>query len=162
NAGGPTMAQHEVGTMRLSRRNALRAGAAVGVTAFAGSIIGPAQTATVQAASADMIEPNAGTWKTWLLTSGSQMRLPAPPSDDATIAAWDSKYAYNRPRPSVFDPTLKAALPLSASPSYPSEHAVTAGAASTVLAAIFPKDAQSFLDQAEEAGRSRLLAGVQY
>jgi len=30
---------------------------------------------------------------------------------DATIAAWDSKYTYNRPRPSVAEPALKAALP---------------------------------------------------
>src|SRR5260370_41601152 len=26
------------------------------------------------------IEPNAGQWKTWVLTSGSQCRLPAPPA----------------------------------------------------------------------------------
>ena len=25
------------------------------------------------------IEPNAGQWKTWVMTSGSQFRLPAPP-----------------------------------------------------------------------------------
>lgn len=30
---------------------------------------------------------------------------------DATIAAWDSKYAYNRPRPSQFDTTLTTVLP---------------------------------------------------
>ena len=27
------------------------------------------------------IEPLAGTWKTWVLTSGSQLRLPPPPAD---------------------------------------------------------------------------------
>src|SRR5262249_30227869 len=42
------------------------------------------------------------------------------------------------------------------------EHAVVAGAASTVLAYLFPNDAKFFNDKAEEAGRSRLLAGVQY
>src|SRR3982751_694262 len=52
---------------------------------------------------------------------------------DATIAAWDSKYAHNRLRPSVVDPTLTTVIPNPSSPSYPSEFAVTAGAASAVL-----------------------------
>src|SRR5215467_9507198 len=120
------------------------------------------------------IEPNAGKWKTWVLTSGDQLRLPPPPDEaatraeiaqlkdiakqrnaetleriiwwnagppgyrwtsiaippgpanaslhsrimallsvaiyDATVAAWDSKYAYNRLRPSAFDPSLTATL----------------------------------------------------
>jgi membrane-associated phospholipid phosphatase len=175
------------------------------------------------------VEPNAGTWKTWLLSSGSQLRV-APPPDvattrtelqqlkalisqrdastqqqiqfwdvgspafrwneiaitealqrnldqnhaaramallnvaiyDATIAAWDSKYAYNRPRPSASDPTLVPAVPNSASPSYPSEHAATAGAAAAILAYIFPDHASSFLAQADAAAQSRVQAGLQY
>ena len=43
---------------------------------------------------------------------------------DATIAAWDAKYAYNRPRPATADPSLATAIPTPASPSYPCEHAV--------------------------------------
>jgi membrane-associated phospholipid phosphatase len=81
---------------------------------------------------------------------------------DATVAAWDAKYVYNRPRPSETDPSLTAVVPNPASPSYPSEHAAAAGAASAVLAYLFPNDAQSFMDKAEMAGQSRLLAGVQY
>jgi membrane-associated phospholipid phosphatase len=81
---------------------------------------------------------------------------------DATVAAWDAKYAYTRLRPSQADPSLMTALPDPNSPSYPSEHAAAAGAASAVLAYVFPKDAQSFIDQAEMAGQSRLLAGVEY
>jgi membrane-associated phospholipid phosphatase len=81
---------------------------------------------------------------------------------DATIAAWDAKYAYNRPRPSEADPSLTTAVPTPLSPSYPSEHAAAAGAASAVLAYLFPKDAQSFMDQADMAAQSRVLAGVQY
>jgi membrane-associated phospholipid phosphatase len=57
---------------------------------------------------------------------------------DATVAAWDSKYAYNRLRPTAFDPSLTATLPNPQSPSYPSEHAAVAGAASTVLALSVP------------------------
>lgn len=81
---------------------------------------------------------------------------------DATIAAWDGKYAFNRVRPSEFDPSLKTAIPNPASPSYPSEYATVAGAASTVLAYLFPDDAKMFGDEAQEAGQSRLLAGVEY
>src|SRR5262245_12954713 len=119
----------------------------------------------------NQIEPKAGTWKTWVLTSGSQFRLPSPPDKaateaeivqlkamaakrdttaldqiaywdtgspayrwsqmfvneglkhgitlgardmalvdvaiyDATIATWDSKYTYNRLRPSEADQSL--------------------------------------------------------
>ena len=32
------------------------------------------------------IEPQAGTWKTWVLASGSQFRLPPPPDKAATAA----------------------------------------------------------------------------
>src|SRR5205823_12851187 len=60
---------------------------------------------------------------------------------DATIAAWAAKYTYHRPRPSAVSPALSTALPTPLSPSYPCEHAVAAGAASTVLAYLFPKAA---------------------
>src|ERR1700712_1657710 len=36
--------------------------------------------------NANQIEPGAGQWKTWLLTSGSQLRSPAPPDRAATKA----------------------------------------------------------------------------
>ena len=81
---------------------------------------------------------------------------------DATIAAWDTKYAYNRVRPSELDPTLQTVVANPSSPAYPSEHAVVAGAASAVLAYLFPDDADTFVAMANEAARSRELAGVQY
>jgi membrane-associated phospholipid phosphatase len=80
---------------------------------------------------------------------------------DALIAAWDSKYAYNRRRPGKADPQLATALPAPRSPSYPCEHSVAAGAGSAVLAHLFPTEAQRFA-AAEEASRSRVLAGVVY
>jgi membrane-associated phospholipid phosphatase len=214
---------------RLSRRAALQAGATFGAAAL---LDAPRLTA-VSAKTAKIgapIAPTAGTWKAWLLSSGSQFRLPAPPDRtateaeirelkaraatrdaatldriafwdagaapyrwtetfitytnvtnptpgslagrafalmnaaiyDAIIATWDAKYAYNRPRPTEFDPTLNAAVAVPNSPSYPSEHAAAAGAASAVLAHLFPNDAQWFLTQADEAAQSRVLAGVQY
>src|SRR5687768_2091145 len=81
---------------------------------------------------------------------------------DATIAAWESKYFYNRPRPSEIDSTIKPRLAVPRSPSYPSEHAAAAGAATAVLAALLPSEAAAFQSLAEEAARSRLFAGLQY
>jgi membrane-associated phospholipid phosphatase len=178
---------------------------------------------------APFIEPNAGTWQTWVLESGSQLRLPPHPSKnetkqeikqllalaasrdeaalalidywntgspmyrwnemtvnealnnnigghggarimallhvamyDATIAAWDSKAVYNRPRPSEFDKSVIPVISNPHSPSYPSEHAAAAGAASEVLAYLFPNRADFFRAKAEEAGQAFLIAGVQY
>jgi membrane-associated phospholipid phosphatase len=179
-------------------------------------------------AQSDLIEPEAGTWKTWVITSGKDLRVPPPPDAsaaaaelmemrdfiaqrdpetagkitfwdagspgyrwielvndrvlagqqipnthrvyayltiavyDATIAAWEAKYFYNRPRPSEADATLPTALPTPRSPSYPSEHAAAAGAAATVLSYFFPDETSSFKAMAEEAAQSRVLAGVQF
>jgi membrane-associated phospholipid phosphatase len=181
------------------------------------------------AAMTGPVEPNAGSWKTWLLNSGSELRIAPPPDEaasraeidtlrsraaerdamqdriafwdagsapyrwneltieytnvknnygnnlagrilalvnvaiyDAIVAAWDSKYAYNRRRPSELDPSLSTAVANPMSPSYPCEHAVTAGAASTVLAHLFPSDAGAIAAMAEEAAQTRVVAGVQY
>src|SRR5262245_14429742 len=81
---------------------------------------------------------------------------------DALVAAWDSKYEYGRKRPSEVDDKLMTALPNPRSPAYPAEHAVAAGAAVEVLSYIFPDRASAFAAKGEEAGRSRVLAGVQY
>jgi hypothetical protein len=81
---------------------------------------------------------------------------------DATVAAWDSKYAYKRLHPTAFDPSLTAALPNPQSPSYPSEHAVIAGAASSVLAYLFPDKADDFKARAEEAAQVWVQAGLHY
>jgi membrane-associated phospholipid phosphatase len=179
--------------------------------------------------NSDQIEPQAGQWKTWVLTSGDELRPAAPPDQaattaeiealkalvaqrdaaaleqitywdagspsyrwnqiadaqglsaglppplssramalmnvaiyDAMVATWDAKYTYNRNHPSEFDAALVTLLPNPASPSYPSEHAVAAGAASAILAYIFPDDAQSFNDLAQAAAESRSLAGVSF
>jgi hypothetical protein len=62
----------------------------------------------------------------------------------------------------VASPSLLTVLPTTPSPPYPCEHSVAAGAASMVLAYLFPKEAKVFVDMTEEAGKSRLPAGVQY
>ena len=184
---------------------------------------------TTSTTAAAGIEPTAGTWQTWVLKSGSELRPAAPPDKaateleikalqkvvaqrdaktlsqiaywdagspsyrwqdiaiagalkastpphrvarmlalinvaiyDAMIAAWDAKYAYNRPRPSQLDPKLSIAVALPDSPSYPAEHAVAAGAAAAVLGYIYPNDAKTFDELAQQAGQARVMAGVQY
>jgi membrane-associated phospholipid phosphatase len=82
--------------------------------------------------------------------------------DDAMVAAWESKQAYRRPRPSEADRGVTTAVPVPRSPSYPAEHAVAAAAASAVLAYLYPDRAAHFAARAAEAARSRMLAGVNY
>lgn len=184
--------------------------------------------APAAAAYSTAIEPGAGGWKTWVITSGAQMKTPAPPGAkatkeelsellslqsqrsqsalervrywdagspsyrwneialkvaadssasvvtermlalvnvaiyDAMVAAWHSKYKYNRKRPTEIETKLTPVVPMPLSPSYPSEHAVAAGAASAVLSYLFPDKSNFLADSAEECGNSRLVAGVQF
>lgn len=179
--------------------------------------------------SANQVEPKAGTWRTYLLSSGSQLRRAPPPNAretaaelrqlhqlaakrdaaaldqiafwntggpiyrwnqialnmalkyntntpfgaramsllnvaiyDALVATWDSKYAYNRPRPSTVDRRLTTIGDIPDSPSYPAELPAVTGAASAVLTYLFPKEAEFLAQQAAAAGQSQLLAGTQY
>ena len=177
-----------------------------------------------------MIEPTAGNWKTWILSSGKAITVPPPPSAtatagelawlkdfaaqndpritaqikywdagppayrwvdfvtarqlagqpvgapnvnrpyayvsvaiyEATVAAWNAKYTYNRKRPSETDPSVRTRVAVPRSPSYPSEHAAAAGAAAAVLAYFLPNESASLQALAEEAARSRLYGGVEY
>jgi membrane-associated phospholipid phosphatase len=81
---------------------------------------------------------------------------------DAMVATWDSKYAHNRPRPGATDKQLTTVVSVPPTPSYPCEYSAAAGAASAVLAHLFPKEAARFAEAAEDAARSRVLAGVAY
>jgi membrane-associated phospholipid phosphatase len=168
------------------------------------------------------MEPGAGNWKTWFITSGKEYRLPSPSSYkdeiaevlsrqqhldsaglqqvlywnagapgyrwydmmnklwmtdtslkgvlsnmllgtaiyDATIAAWDTKYAYNRPRPFIADSRIKAYVPKPESPSYPCEHSVAAGVAVTIISHFYPAMADSVNRLAQQLMSSRIAAGV--
>jgi len=175
------------------------------------------------------VEPHAGQWKTWVISSGNALRLPAPPDAastaaevqwvkectagrtqanlpqiqywdagppgyrwmqltqqlavdkglaaplqtralslvavaiyDATVAAWDSKYTYGRRHPAEIDSTIRTAVIASGNPSYPSEHAVTAAAAAAMLAYLFPDQIAKVEGMAEQAGWSRIIAGVAF
>jgi membrane-associated phospholipid phosphatase len=90
------------------------------------------------------------------------MALVAVAMYDATIAAWDSKYAYNRPRPSDFDSTIAVAGIAARTPGYPSEYAATAAAASAVLSYLFPDSTDRYAALAVRASNSRLAAAAEF
>jgi membrane-associated phospholipid phosphatase len=82
---------------------------------------------------------------------------------DAIVATWDAKYAYHRRPPSRASSRVRALASVDGTPSYPSEHAAVAGAASAILAYAFPlDDTASFTHMAREAAESRIVAGAAY
>lgn len=111
---------------------------------------------------ADLVSERVRDGRTTVIDYARLAALVSVAVQDATIAAWDAKYLYNRPRPSEFDATLVPAVAVPRSPSYPSEHAAASAAAAEVLAFIYPAEAEYFRNLAEESGRSRLAAGVQF
>jgi membrane-associated phospholipid phosphatase len=78
---------------------------------------------------------------------------------DAMVAAWHYKYEYDREAPDVVE-RLSGPGP---DPSYPSEHAVIAGATSRVLAYLFPERPALRLEEAaDQAALSRVQAGANW
>ncbi|HEY5968244.1 MAG TPA: vanadium-dependent haloperoxidase [Chitinophagaceae bacterium] len=170
------------------------------------------------------VEPEAGNWKTWFITSGKDYRLPAPTSYkheipevlakqknldaktkqqiafwnagspgyrwqemmnkiwvvdtgrygalanmllgaaiyDATIVAWDTKYAYKRPRPFVADNKINIHTVKPESPSFPCENSVAAGVAVTIFSRFYPAMADSVKKLAQQQMDSRVAAGVAF
>jgi hypothetical protein len=81
---------------------------------------------------------------------------------DAIVAALDAQEQYDQPAPAVADERIE---PIESRyqtmQSYPSLHAAVAGAASTVMAFLFPDASEDgFADMATEAAESRLWAGA--
>jgi hypothetical protein len=81
---------------------------------------------------------------------------------DATIAAWETKYAYKRPRPYAADSRIKVLTVKPESPSYPCEYSVAAGAAVTIISHFYPALADSVKRMAEELMASRVAAGTAF
>ena len=80
---------------------------------------------------------------------------------DATIVAWDGKYHYWTIRPFQYEPEFKPLLIDTPNfPRYPAGHTTVAGALSTVLADLFPKDKAEFENIALECSESRFEGGV--
>jgi len=82
--------------------------------------------------------------------------------DDACQYRANFKYAYWAIRPNQLDPSITTLFPNPNHPSYPSAHAALSGAQAVMLAYLFPRDAEFFRRLAEEAGESRLWAGIHY
>ena len=81
---------------------------------------------------------------------------------DANIACYDAKYTYWLIRPYRADSAITTPIPRPNHPSYPSSHACYSGASAYVLGALFPADAERLAALADEAGESRLYAGIHY
>ena len=78
------------------------------------------------------------------------------------MACHDTKYTYWLIRPSQADPAIKTPIGLPNHPSYPSNHGCLSGAVAYVLADLFPDQAERLAAMADEAGESRLYAGIHY
>jgi len=81
---------------------------------------------------------------------------------DAAIVCWNTKYFYFNPRPTQMDPSIKTLTGIPNFPSYISGHSTFSGAAATILGHIIPERAGEYMAMAEEAARSRLIAGIHY
>ena len=81
---------------------------------------------------------------------------------DANIACHDAKYTYWLVRPYRADPAITTPIARPQHPSYPSDHACVSGASAYVLGALFPADAERLAALADEAGESRVYAGIHY
>lgn len=79
---------------------------------------------------------------------------------DALVSAWNYKFKYNRKAPSRTDASIKAVLPVSDLPTYPSEDAVVAAASFEILKAMFPGEVPFLEAKLAEHKNSRLWAGM--
>jgi membrane-associated phospholipid phosphatase len=78
---------------------------------------------------------------------------------DALKAAWYFKYLYNRPSPSKVDSGVKALVPITDLPAYPSEDAVMSGVTAELLKLLFPAAVQEITLKAGEQRQAALLSG---
>jgi len=81
---------------------------------------------------------------------------------DSGICCWDSKYTYWLLRPPQADPAITLMVPMPNFPSYTSGHSTFSGAAATVLGYVFPTEQNRMQSMADEAGISRIFAGIHY
>ena len=81
---------------------------------------------------------------------------------DANIACHDAKFTYWLIRPYRADKAITTPIGKPQHPSYPSNHACMSGTAAYVLGALFPAEAARLAAMANEAGESRLYAGIHY
>ena len=78
---------------------------------------------------------------------------------EALKAAWYYKYLYNRPAPSKVDSGIKALMPTTDLPAYPSEDAVLSGVTAELLKLLFPASVEEITLKAAEQRQAALLSG---
>ena len=78
---------------------------------------------------------------------------------EALKVAWYYKYLYNRPSPAKVDSGIKALVPVSDLPAYPSEDAVAAGVTVEILKLLFPTMVDQINAKASEQQTAAYLSG---
>lgn len=81
---------------------------------------------------------------------------------DALIGCWEAKYHYWMLRPSQANAAVSLAFPNPNFPAYPSGHSCVSSAAGRVLTHFFPQHAGELVAKVQEAGMSRIYAGIHY
>jgi hypothetical protein len=79
---------------------------------------------------------------------------------DALVAAWHYKTKFNRTSAYNTDASIAPLVPKNTLPGYPCEDAVVAGAAYTVLRALFPADTTFINEKVNEAAHYKQWAGA--
>jgi hypothetical protein len=118
------------------------------------------------AKSLDFIwEPGYALVRRERLSVPREVRLLAPFAvlyHDAYIAAHDAKYTYWSLRPHMADTTIVPLIPVPNHPAYVSNAAIIASAAAELVGSMFPQEAAQWRYLGEEAGLSRIYAGIHY
>jgi membrane-associated phospholipid phosphatase len=81
---------------------------------------------------------------------------------DAFIASQDGKFTYWYIRPSQLEPAIKPLFAVPNFPSYPSNHSTFSAARSEILAYLFPEHGDFIRAIGNEAGDSRIWAGIHF
>jgi membrane-associated phospholipid phosphatase len=131
-----------------------------------------------QKAKAFLAQTDEGVTTTWYATASQRLfeerladnppraarayALMATAEFDALIATWDAKYTYWMIRPFQAAPGFTPLFNTPNHPSYPAAHGGGSGAYAAMLAYLFPRDAASINQMADEFAMSRLWAGIHY
>jgi membrane-associated phospholipid phosphatase len=78
---------------------------------------------------------------------------------EALKAAWHYKFLYGRPAPSQVDDGVRALVPTTDLPAYPSEDAVISGVTAEMLKLLFPTAVEEITKRAAEQRTAALLSG---
>jgi hypothetical protein len=78
---------------------------------------------------------------------------------EALKVAWAYKFQYNRPAPNQVDSGVRALLPATGVPAYPSEDAVVSGVATELMRLLFPAALEEITLRAGEQREAALVGG---